>query len=153
MDLSFVKLYRKSIDSTAFKNPHLWQVWTYCLMRANYKSVKVQFEGEEIILKPGEFITGIFKGATDCNMKPSTFRDQLTKLKKMNAIDIKSDNKKSIISVRKWNFYQYVESEPDSKHDRQSDTNTTTTRHRQEYKKYNNNNESILIKYYEETDL
>ena len=88
----WIKLYRKSIDSAVFQNEKLWKVWTYCLMRANHKERKIIFMGKEININPGQFITGRFEGAKDCNMKPSTFRDQLDKLKKMKNLDIISDN-------------------------------------------------------------
>lgn len=126
----WVKLYRKSLDSSVFSNPNLWQVWTYCLMRANHRETKIVFNGEEIILLPGSFITGRFQGAKDCFMKESTFRDQLSKLEKMKNLDIKSDNKKSLITVVKWASYQGEDFQPDST----SDNNPTTTRHRQECK-------------------
>jgi len=118
-------------------------VWTYCLLRANHKATKVLFEGQEILLRAGQFITGRFEGAEDCNMKPSTFRDQLTKLKNLKMLDIKSDNRKSIITVVKWTYYQALNNYPDNK----PDNKPTTARHRQEYKEINmskNDDETIL---------
>lgn len=132
----WIKLHRKSIDSSVFKNPHLWHVWTYCLMRANHKQVKVLFNGAEIELQPGQFITGRFTGSVDCNMKPSTFRNQIVKLKTLQKLDIKSDNKKSLITIKKWTNYQGLNNFEDSK----EDTKRTTNGHRQEFKKYNNGN-------------
>ena len=80
--LGYVKLYRQSIESSVFQNANLWKVWTYCLMRANHKENKILFHGDEITLTPGEFVVGRIGGSKDCNMKQSTFRDQLKKLQK-----------------------------------------------------------------------
>jgi len=132
----WIKLHRKSIDSTVFKNPHLWQVWTYCLMRANHKQANVFFNGSEILLQPGQFITGRYAGSVECNMKPSTFRNQIAKLKTLQKLDIKSDNKKSLITIKKWTYYQGLNNIEDSK----TDSKRTTNGHRQEWKKYNNGN-------------
>jgi len=102
-------------------------------MRANHKANKILFEGKELILQSGQFITGRYEGSKTCNMKPSTFRDQLYKLKRLKSIDIKSDNKKSIITICNWGFFQGSKNLSDNK--------PTTTRHRQEWKKYNSKNE------------
>lgn len=102
----WIKLYRQSIESSVFQNEKLWKVWTYCLMRANHKETKIIFNGTELKLLAGQFITGRFEGSKDCNMKPTTFRDQLKKLNKMGMIEMKSDNKKSVITILKWNDFQ-----------------------------------------------
>jgi DNA-binding MarR family transcriptional regulator len=75
-------------------------------MRANHKETKIIFNGTELKLLAGQFITGRFEGSKDCNMKPTTFRDQLKKLNKMGMIEMKSDNKKSVITILKWNDFQ-----------------------------------------------
>jgi len=133
----YIKLFRKSLNSAVFHNSRLWQVWCYCLMRANYKTNKILFEGKELILYPGQFISGRFENSKDCSMKPSTFRDQLCKLKEMKLIDIKSDNKKSIITICNWGFYQGSKNLSDTKSDIRSDNKPTSIRHRQTKKKYN----------------
>lgn len=110
----WIKLHRKILESAVFKNPNLLQVWIYCLVRANHKENKILFEGREIILRPGQFLTGRFEGAKDCIMKPTTFWYQLRKLSEINNLDIKSDNKKSLITIINWGQYQNVEKISDS---------------------------------------
>ena len=115
----FVKLFRNSLESSLFSNANLWKVWCYCLLRANYKQRTILFETEEITLSPGQFITGRLQGAMDCDMQPSTYRNQLKKLQSLTKLDIKSDNKKSIITILNWGSYQDasygVDSTSDSK--------------------------------------
>lgn len=135
MNDGWIKLHRKSLDSVVFTNPNLWQVWSYCLMRANHKETKVFFNGEEITLTPGQFITGRMQGAKDCKMKESTFRNQIVKLKNLQKLDSKTDNKKSIITVVNWRVYQTENIKEDST----SDNKRTTKGHRQEC-----NNETIF---------
>lgn len=160
----WIKLYRQSIESSVFQNEKLWKVWTYCLMRANHKESKILFNNEELILNPGDFITGRFEGSKDCNMKQSTFRDQLNKLQRLGMLDILSDNRKSIIKIVNWNKFQNEQIEkpenPEStsdsrknsesqasiddsesfklKPDSTSDNKPTTSRHRQECKNERN---------------
>jgi hypothetical protein len=130
----YIKLHRKSLESVVFENPNTWKVWCYCMLRANHKKTMVQFEGEEIILNPGQFITGRYHGAEGCKMKPSTFNDQIRKLKKLKNLNTKSDNKKTIITIVNWVFYQCNGETPGIN----SDNDPTTTQHRQECKNDNN---------------
>ena len=106
MDLSFIKLYRKSLESSVFQNANLWQVWCYCLMRASHKETKFLFNRKEIILQAGQFITGRFKGAKDCQMNPNTFYRQLKILESLGNISINANNKNSVITIVKWAYYQ-----------------------------------------------
>ena len=129
----WIKLHRKSINSSVFRNSNLWKVWTYCLLRANHKQSKILFEGKEMVIHPGQFITGRFQGAKDCNMKPSTFRDQLYKLRDLKNLDIKSDNKNSLLTVVNWDFYQG----PINLSDTKFDNKPTQTRINNKYNKGN----------------
>jgi len=124
MSKGYVKLYRKSLESAVFQNANLWKVWCYCLMRANHAPTNILWNGEERPLRPGQFITGRFQAAGDCNMKPSTLWYQLRFLKKMSNIDIVSDNKSSLITVTNWRKYQWTEGGSDTG----LDTGLTTNR-------------------------
>ena len=102
----YIKLHRKSLESAVFQNPNLWQVWCYCLLRANHKGTKILWNKREEILKAGSFITGRVEGAKDCNMKPTTFYLQLKTLDNLNCIKIVSRNKFSVVSIVNWGKYQ-----------------------------------------------
>ena len=102
----YVKLHRKSLESAVFRDARLWQVWTWCLMRANHKTTTTLFDGKQMELRPGQFISGRFNGGEACNMPPSTFRNQVERLRKMGNLDIRPDSKKTIFTVRKWAEYQ-----------------------------------------------
>lgn len=102
----WIKLHRKSLESAVFQNPNLWQVWSYCLMRANHKDMKILWNGNEIVLRKGQFITGRFQGSKDCNMNPNTFYLKLKTLEQLSNISINSNNKNSIITVINWASYQ-----------------------------------------------
>jgi len=121
------KVHRKIIDSVVFQNPNLFKVWLYCLARANHKENAILFESKKIIIKAGQFITGRFEGAKDCKMNPSTFRNQLNRLRIIGNLDIKSDNKKSIITIVNWELYQNSNKTLDNSLD-----NKRTTRGQQE---------------------
>lgn len=102
----WIKLHRQSLDSAVFQNGNLWQVWCWCLMKATHEEKKMLWNGQEILLRPGEFLSGRFSGAKECHMKPSTFRNQIALLEKLKNLDIKSDSRSSLITVIKWHEFQ-----------------------------------------------
>lgn len=124
----YIKLHRKVMDSAVFCNANLWKVWCWCLLRANHRKTSILFNGAQLYLEAGQFVSGRFAGSDECKMHPSTFRNKLSQLKNMGNLDIQSDNKKSIITVVKWSKYQIRESVEDSR----TDNNRTTTGQQQD---------------------
>lgn len=110
MSIGWLKLYRKSIRSRAFANDGLWKVWTWCLMRANYEkswaTVDIGGGTTEVELKPGQFIFGRHKAASELRMKPSTTWKRMLKLKNMQNLTIESNSHYSIVSIMNWEDYQ-----------------------------------------------
>jgi hypothetical protein len=102
----YVKVYRKLLTSSVFESPNLLKVWIWCLIRANWTDATAMFEGREIQLERGQFITGRFTGAKSCNMVPGTFYKNILKLKKIGNIMLKSDNKKTLVTVVNYSSYQ-----------------------------------------------
>jgi hypothetical protein len=102
----WIKLHRIALDHGWLRDPKLWTVWSYCLLRASHKEHKQIVGRQEIMLMPGQFIFGRFEAARELRMKPSTLYDILTRVKEAGSIDIKSGNKFSVITVVNWEFYQ-----------------------------------------------
>lgn len=102
----WIALYRSSIDSAVFQNPTLWLVWCWCLLRANHKETKILLGGEEILLRPGEFISGRFAGARECHLPPSTFRNAIATLVRLDSLCTVTDKKRTIFRVKNWAMYQ-----------------------------------------------
>ena len=102
----YVKIYRKMLTSAVFQSDNLLQVWIWCLLRANWHDTSCIFEGKQLCLKRGQFITGRYSGSKECKMKPGTFYDQLRKLAEFGNIVMKSDNKKTLIIIVNYEGYQ-----------------------------------------------
>ena len=119
-DNTWIKLWRKSIDSAVFSNADLWKLWSLCLMKASYSERWVSFENSTnpIHIFPGQFITGRFslheefygsKRVSKKNKSALTVWRMLQKLEKLGNVNIKTYNKYSIISIVNWNEYQQDE--------------------------------------------
>jgi hypothetical protein len=105
MSGAWLKLYRRSIESQVFSDPHLWHLFCWCLMRANWKDGF--FQGVKI--PPGSFATGRDAAAESLGVSASALYRRLKKLEELKVIQLKANNRFTVISVVKWSFFQNCE--------------------------------------------
>ena len=129
----WIKLHRKILDSSVFSNPHLLKMWIWCLTKATHAGYKQLVGLEKVELKPGQFITGRYKGSSELNVNPSTWYKHLKLLESMTMIELESNNKMTIVSVINWGLYQGNNLEKE-----QQNNNKITTKEQQ-----NNTNKNV----------
>lgn len=110
------KLHRKLQHSEIFNDPDLLRLWMFCLMKASHSERVIEWEGEEITLQPGEFITGRSALHHDYNkelskknqVKDTTLWNWLKKIEKMGSLKIESlpSRKASLITLTNWDEHQ-----------------------------------------------
>jgi hypothetical protein len=98
----WLKLHRRAIDSQVFSDPHLWHLFCWCLLRANWKPG--YFKGIEI--PPGSFACGRNAAADEIGVNPSTLYKRLKKLESVGVISLSGNNRFTTITVQKWAYYQ-----------------------------------------------
>ena len=108
--LGHVRLWRQSIGSPVFQDPVLWKVWTWCIMRANWKANTVPVtvgRGTQLVpLRAGQFIFGRHAASEQLSLPPSTVRNKVEKLVGLGCLDSKPDSHFSIITICNWTTYQ-----------------------------------------------
>jgi hypothetical protein len=103
----WIKIHRKSLDSSIWKNPNVWFVWSWCLMKAQHTRIRFPFNGADFVLEKGSFVTGIQRATEELpGISPQTYRTCINYLKSTGRITTKSTNKFTIISILKWEEYQ-----------------------------------------------
>jgi len=130
MQDGWIKLYRKSLNSRVFKNRDLWQLWTWCLMKATHKKTWVSVStgrGEtEVELQPGQFIFGRKQAAQELKAKPFSTYKRMLKLKKLGNLDIQSNTHFSIVTICNWDKYQAQEIEKEQAKEQPRNNQGTT---------------------------
>ena len=123
---SWIKLYRKLLQSPIFENEKALKIWIWCLCKATHKGI-TQLVGQQIIeLNTGQFIFGREKASEELKMTESTVYKYIKLLEKLQMISIKSNNKFSIVSIDNWEEYQGEEQQKNNKRttkEQQSNTN------------------------------
>ena len=108
-DKSWIKLYRKILETPIWANEKALKVWIWCLIKATHKD-REQLVGKQVThLEKGQFVTRRKKASEELNMNDRTIYDYLKLLEKLHMIRINSNNKFSVITVEKWEEYQIEE--------------------------------------------
>lgn len=122
----WIKLHRRLLDSAVFQNPDLLKMWVWCMLKASHKDRKTMIGLTETTLKKGEFITGRNAGSSELNMNPSSFYRYLKALQKVQLVELKPNNKNTIVSICKWDVYQGSDSEERTTDEQQMNNKRTT---------------------------
>lgn len=105
----YIKLHRQLLDSLQFQNPNYLKVWVWMLLKANYKpktvSVKVSKGYTDVSIQRGQFIFGRHKASVELDMDDSMVYRIVMVFQKASAIEVKSNNQYSIITICKYDDY------------------------------------------------
>jgi hypothetical protein len=145
----WIKLHRKILENPIFLKPDLYQLFSYCLLRANHCEKKILWNGKEEILEKGCFITGRKAIAADLHQNERTTYDRLKFLEKLQMISIKSNNKYSIVKVLNYCVYQGEETDNQQPTNNQPTTNQQPTNTDKNVKNVKNDKE-LYIDHFEE---
>jgi uncharacterized phage protein (TIGR02220 family) len=132
----WIKLHRKLMDNPIFDNPNLLRVWLWCLLKASHDYHQQMIELQIVDLEPGQFVTGRFKGSDELKINPSTFYKYLKTLEKLKMINLKSNNKMTIVTIENWRKYQVEDAET-----YQQNNNKITTKEQQNNTNKNDKND------------
>jgi hypothetical protein len=105
---TYIKLYRKTLNSEVMKDPALLAVWVYLLLNAQWKAKTVKFHGRWMKTQPGQLITGTQKIAEATGLTRDIVRRCLKDLAPTGkgAITRQSTRQGSIITICNWELYQ-----------------------------------------------
>lgn len=105
-DNGWIKLHRKSLDSSVFDDADTWKVWCWCLMKANHEPADFPFNGKDMHVDRGQFITGQDIATKELHMSIQKWRTRMFYLKSTGRITRKVTSKFSLISIVKYGDYQ-----------------------------------------------
>ena len=103
----WIKTYRRSLFSSVWKNPTIWMVWSWLLLKAGHEDRKIPFNGVDLTLKKGDLITGTHQAIAEIPcLTEQKYRTAMKYLKSTGRITLKTNNKFSVVSIIKWKEYQ-----------------------------------------------
>lgn len=132
----WLKLYR------SIQNHWLWedkpfsrgQAFIDLLLMANHKDNKILFNGELIEIKRGSRITSLRQLSDAWGWSTTKVKKFLELLEKENMITVKSDNKKTLVTIENYGIYQDVGNAEETQEKQQNNTEVTQKKNKKNSK-------------------
>lgn len=128
----WIKLHRKMVDKAFYKKPQYFLLWIHLLLSANHAKKEFMWNGNIILVKEGQMVTGRKELCEQTGIPESTIEDILKFLERQHQIQQQKETKYRLISIVNWVKYQ----NPDTK-----SNNRATTEQQQADTNKNDNNE------------
>lgn len=139
----WIKLHRKLKNSLVFDNPDLLKVWIWCLLKATHDDYIQMIGLQEVELEKGQFIFGRKVAANELKMSESKTYRLIKKLETMQNLNIKANNKYSIITITNWEIYQSDNNNNEQQFEQQTNNKRTTNEQQMNTNKNIKNNKNI----------
>lgn len=119
MGSGFIQVHRKMQSSLVFQDPYYLKLWMWLLFRARYQPGEVMIGNQIIFLEIGQLVWGRQSASQELNeglrgknkRSVSTWESYLKNLEKMGKVHRKANNKFTVITIRNYGFYQFLETE------------------------------------------
>lgn len=146
----FILVHRKLLHSSFYQRSHYVHLWLHLLLKANHKGTKIIWNNTEIILEPGQFITGRKKLSIETGINENTIQFILSFFEKNNMIQQRNNRQNRIVSIVSWREFQNLNNEISTKYQRLNNEistaqqrNNTDNNENNENNDNNDNNETI----------
>ena len=136
VERGYVKLYRKIQKKGWYKNSKYVHLWVHILMSVNHQDSEFMWNGEMIIVKAGQLVTGRKQLSSDTGIRESTLEDILKLFENQHQIQQQKTNKFRLITVINWKKYQQ-----EQQRKQQLGNNKATTKQQQSDTNKNDNND------------
>ena len=139
----WIKLHRKLKDSLVFDNPELLKVWIWCLLKATHDDYSQMVGLQEVYLEKGQFVFGRKVASSELKMSESKTYRLIKKLENMQNLNIKTNNKFSVITIENWVLYQSDDCKSEQQSEQQMNNKRTTNEQQMNTNKNIKNNKNI----------
>mgnify|MGYP001564366345 FL=1 len=126
MENGWVKIHRKILENPIFQRSAYLHLWITLLLRANHKDTQMVWNGDIIVIKEGQLVTGRKALSEETGIAQTTIEEILKFLETRHQIRQQKTTKYRLITILKWDEYQKSDIESDNKATtkrQQSDTN------------------------------
>lgn len=150
MNIGYISLHRKIQDCFLWYSDEPFDrrsAWIDLLLLVNHEEKEIVFDGNKIVVSKGQKITSIRFLANRWHWSTTKVRKYLELLKSENMIEIESDNKKTLLTVVNYEFYQNTKHTENTQKTHRNDSEITQKIHENDaeitQKNTNNNDNNV----------
>ena len=126
MSGDWLKLHRCVIESPVWRDPWLFQLWTWCLIKASYCDRRIG----GIDVKRGSFVTGRSVASDELGVTGSKWYRGLQSLQELGCISLAANNHFTLVTVCNYERYQDGESGARTASEQRSNSDRTASEQR-----------------------
>ena len=115
MDTGWIKLHRKIVDKGYYRNSKYVHLWVHLLLLANHKSKEFMWNGQIILIKGGQMITGRKELAKATGISETSIERILECLESEHQIEQQKTTKYRLITIVNWENHQKLDTKTDNK--------------------------------------
>ena len=120
----WVSLHRKMLDNPVVcKDSDYMAIWIYLLLNATHAEIPAMFNGQKIMLNPGQLITGRKAISDKLRVTESKVQRVLKCYESERQIEQQTGNKNRLITIKNWDMYQCSEQQIERQMNNQRTTN------------------------------
>lgn len=137
MKNGWIKLHRKLLESLVANRPSWLSLWVTLLLKANHEPKKFMWNGNIILIKEGQMITGRKELSQQTGIPETTIEDILQFLEKQHQIRQQKTTKYRLITIVNWVKHQSSDTKSVNKATtkrQQSDTNKNDKKYKNDKK-------------------
>lgn len=105
----YIKLFRSIIKKGWYTKQDYLHLWVHLLLKANHRGKEFIFSGENIKLKPGQFVTGRLVLQQETGINQNKIERILKFFEIEQQIEQQKSNKNRVITILSWHDYQITE--------------------------------------------
>src|SRR5438876_1115896 len=106
MSDGWIKVHRRIERHWLWEDPSKLKAWLDLLLLANWETRKILFQGELLEIERGSFVTSKLKLSARWRWSRTKTDEFLDTLQREQMLLVKSDNRKTYISIVKYDTYQ-----------------------------------------------
>ena len=135
MHRGYVKVWRKMEDSGILQDQGACQFFLWAMFKATHRARKQIIGNQVVHLQPGQFVSGRNAASSELGISPSKFVRTTEKMKMLEFVDTKANNKFTVFTIINWDTYQNENAATGQQTEQQTDNKRTASEHQSDTNK------------------
>lgn len=140
INTGYISVHRTLMDKSYYNRSQYVHLWLHLLLKANHTGKNRIWNGREIIIKPGQLLTGRIVLSEETGIPQSTIEKILNFFEKNKQVEQQKNSRNRIITIVSWHKFQKRNNKITSEEQQKDNQGTTKEQPRNTNNNDNNDN-------------